>query len=124
DLVRQRGSLPTSSARPMTRFNRCYSSGHLATVTAGEGSPQQIGSFGIRLRHLRERAGLSQEELAERAELSATAISVLERGERKRPYPRTVRSLAAALGLSDDERASLLAAVPRRNASGAQAHAT
>ena len=66
---------------------------------------------------MREARGLTQEELAERAGLSRKAISVLERGERKRPYAHTVRSLAGALGLSEDEHASLLAAVPRRGAS-------
>jgi transcriptional regulator with XRE-family HTH domain len=66
------------------------------------------------LRRLREGAGLTQEELASRAGLSPRAISSLERGERKHPHPHTVRSLADALGLADDERVSLLAAVPRR----------
>ena len=70
--------------------------------------------FGGRLRRLRETAGLTQEELAEKAGLSAKGISDLERGERKRPYPHTVRSLADALGLSEYERAGLIAAVPRR----------
>jgi predicted ATPase/transcriptional regulator with XRE-family HTH domain len=70
--------------------------------------------FGARLRRLREAAGFTQEELAERAGLSRKAISVLERGERKRPYPHTVRSLADALGLSEGERAFLLASVPGR----------
>ena len=54
--------------------------------------------------------------MAERAGLSAKGISDLERGERRRPYPHTVRSLADALKLSGDERASLLASVPRRSA--------
>jgi predicted ATPase/DNA-binding XRE family transcriptional regulator len=67
------------------------------------------------LRQLREAAGLTQEELASRAGLTAKAISMLERGERRRPYPHTVRSLADALGLSQDERAALLAAVPRKD---------
>ena len=58
-------------------------------------------NFGARLRDLREAAGLTQEELAERAGLTAKAISMLERGERKRPYPHTVRSLADALELSE-----------------------
>jgi predicted ATPase/transcriptional regulator with XRE-family HTH domain len=71
-------------------------------------------SFGATLRELRDAAGLTQEELASRAGLTAKAVSALERGERKRPYPHTVRSLAEALGLSDDERASLLASVPSR----------
>ena len=44
-------------------------------------------AFGARLRRLREAAGLTQEELAERAGLAAKAISALERGERQYPYP-------------------------------------
>ena len=71
-------------------------------------------TFAVRLRTLRERAGLSQQELAERARLSPDAVGALERGARSRPYPSTVRSLADALGLSDSERAGLLASVPRR----------
>jgi predicted ATPase/DNA-binding XRE family transcriptional regulator len=74
------------------------------------------GSFGVRLRQLREAAGLTQEQLAERAGLSAKAVSLLERGERRRPYPHTVTSLADALGLAPAERADLLASV-RRDAS-------
>jgi transcriptional regulator with XRE-family HTH domain len=79
-----------------------------------DASPERGGSFGARLRRLRQAAGLTQEELAARAGLTAHAIGVLERGERKRPYPHTVRSLADALQLSDDERASLFSAVPTR----------
>jgi predicted ATPase/DNA-binding XRE family transcriptional regulator len=71
-------------------------------------------TFGARLRRLRESAGLTQEELAARADLTRNAVSALERGERRRPYPHTVRSLAEALDLSGDERAALVAAVPGR----------
>ena len=53
------------------------------------------------LRALRERAGLTQEELAERAGLTSHAISALERGVRTRPYPHTIRSLATALDLDE-----------------------
>jgi predicted ATPase/DNA-binding XRE family transcriptional regulator len=70
--------------------------------------------FGTLLRRLREDSGLTQEELAARAGLSAKGISDLERGARRRPHPHTVRSLADALELSEDERASLLATVPKR----------
>jgi predicted ATPase/DNA-binding XRE family transcriptional regulator len=73
-------------------------------------------SFGERLRRLREEAGLTQEELASEAGLTAKAVSALERGERKRPYPHTVRSLAEALELSEEERSALAASVPRRSA--------
>jgi transcriptional regulator with XRE-family HTH domain len=76
---------------------------------------QEESTFGTQLRRLREAASLTQEELAERARLSRNAISALERGERKHPYPHTVRALADALGLSEDERATLLAAMPRQD---------
>jgi predicted ATPase/transcriptional regulator with XRE-family HTH domain len=71
-------------------------------------------SFGSRLRRLREAAGLTQEELAERAGLSPMAIGMLERGQRRRPYPHTVQALGAALGISEEELAELAASVPRR----------
>ncbi len=71
-------------------------------------------SFGARLRRLRETAGLTQEALAQRAGLSPNAVSALERGVRRRPYPHTVRALADALGLSEEERDALTATAPRR----------
>ena len=78
------------------------------------GSASKAASRG-RLRRLREAAGLSQEELGSRAGLSAKAISLLERGYRKRPYPHTVRSLANALEFSEGERALLTGAIPGRS---------
>jgi len=71
--------------------------------------------FGPLLRQRRLAAGLSQEALAERAGLSARAVSDLERGRKRRPHPATVRRLAEALGLGAGERAALSAA-------GAAAH--
>ena len=76
--------------------------------------PEDGSSFGALLRRLRKDAGLSQQELALRAGLSLNAVGALERGVRKHPYPHTVRSLADALGLSEEERTSLLAAIPDR----------
>ena len=61
-------------------------------------------AFGDLLRQLRNAAGLTQEDLAERAGLSVDAISLLERGERRRPHRYTLQSLAEALGLSQQER--------------------
>jgi predicted ATPase/transcriptional regulator with XRE-family HTH domain len=70
--------------------------------------------FGIVLRRFRVAAGLSQEALAERARLSAKAVSALERGARRAPYGATVRALASALDLSTAEQGELEAArVPR-----------
>ncbi|MDP2674444.1 MAG: helix-turn-helix transcriptional regulator [Dehalococcoidia bacterium] len=51
------------------------------------------------LRELRNRAFLTQEELAEKAKVSRSTIAVLESGRRTRgPRPRTIRRLARALG--------------------------
>jgi predicted ATPase/DNA-binding XRE family transcriptional regulator len=58
------------------------------------------GSFGARLKALREAAGFTQEELATIAGLSVHAVSALERGERRRPHVETVRALSAALDLT------------------------
>jgi predicted ATPase/DNA-binding XRE family transcriptional regulator len=86
--------------------------------------PEQKQSFAQLLRRLREIAGLTQEELAGRAGLTPNAISDLERGKRRHPYPHTVRSLADALELSEEEHASLVAAVPRRGGDHATPAAT
>ena len=64
--------------------------------------------FGVRLRQLRERAGLTQEDLAVRAGVTAKGIAALERGRRQRPYPHTVAALADALGLAGAERAAFM----------------
>jgi len=71
-------------------------------------------TFGGMLRGLRGAAGLTQEELAMQAGMTAKGLSALERGERRRPFPHTFRSLADALGLTDEERSVLLAAMPPR----------
>ena len=63
------------------------------------------GAFAVRLRRLREAAALTQEELAARAGLTVKAVGALERGERRRPYPHTVRALADALQLDEPARA-------------------
>jgi predicted ATPase len=68
-------------------------------------------TFARLLRRHRLAAGLSQEELAERAGLSARGVSDIERGLRLAPRPETVRMLADALGLGDAERSALIAAV-------------
>jgi predicted ATPase/DNA-binding XRE family transcriptional regulator len=60
--------------------------------------------FGDLLRQHRNAAGLTQEDLAERSGLSVDTISLLERGEHRRPHRYTMQSLAAALGLSPSDR--------------------
>jgi transcriptional regulator with XRE-family HTH domain/DNA-binding CsgD family transcriptional regulator len=62
------------------------------------------------LRECRRAAGLTQEELAEAAGLSARSVGDLERGRRGRPQRRTVERLVSALGLVGTGADELLAA--------------
>jgi predicted ATPase/transcriptional regulator with XRE-family HTH domain len=66
--------------------------------------------FGDLLRRMRCAAALSQEALAARAGLSRNGISNLERGQNPTPRLETVRLLADALALGEDDRRALLAA--------------
>jgi predicted ATPase/DNA-binding XRE family transcriptional regulator len=72
---------------------------------SGVGTENLAGDvdFGTHLRRLRVERGLSQLELAERANMSVEAISALERGVRKRPQAGTVDLLGAALALENDQ---------------------
>ena len=58
--------------------------------------PTSSPKFGDLLRRCRLAAGLTQEELAERAQVSPRAISDLERGLRNRPWRDTVQLLTTA----------------------------
>src|SRR5579884_4278950 len=77
---------------------------------------KQTVTFAHVLKCYRRAAGLTQEQLAERAGLSARAISDLERGLKTRPHRDTVERLSVALGLTPAERANLEGVVvrPRR----------
>src|SRR5690348_987521 len=80
--------------------------------------PDQMADFqmasrtglGLLLRRYRATAGLSQEGLAARAGLSTRAISDLERGLHRAPHGDTLDRLAAALALSAQQHAVMLAA--------------
>jgi tetratricopeptide (TPR) repeat protein/transcriptional regulator with XRE-family HTH domain len=69
--------------------------------------------FGTLLRRYRVAAGLSQEELAERARLSVRTVGDLERGVSHAPRKDTVALLAQALDLGAPERAALAEAARR-----------
>ena len=71
-------------------------------------------SFADVLRRARRRAGLTQEELAERAGLSARAITAIERGISRAPHKTTIELLCAALELAPEQCAEFLAAGRRR----------
>jgi transcriptional regulator with XRE-family HTH domain len=70
--------------------------------------------FGTRLRACRQLAGMSQQELAERAGLSVRAISDLERGRTRFPYQDSLGRLADALELRGPARTEFTAAASRR----------
>ena len=56
-------------------------------------------AFGSHLRSLRQGQGLTQEEVAHRADIHVTYLSGIERG-RRNPSLRNMRRIAFALGIS------------------------
>ncbi len=58
-----------------------------------------LNAFGERIRALRKRNGLTQDELAERADLSVNAVGQIERGKFA-PSLITLEGLSKALGVS------------------------
>ena len=75
-------------------------------------------SFADVLERFRKAAGLTQEELAQRAQLSRNAINALERGARQSPRKDTVALLASALALLDEQRPRTLGRAARRTPGG------
>lgn len=71
---------------------------------------EEHAPFGALLKDYRLAAGLTQEALAERAGLSARAISDLERGVKRLPREATLDLLAQALALPPRKRALLVGA--------------
>ena len=71
-------------------------------------------SFAYLLKRYRMAAGLTQEELAEQANVSSNGVGELERGINRAPRPDTMQRLATALCLSEAERAALEDAARRR----------
>lgn len=93
-------------------------------MTGGQGRlrpPNRSASLGELLRSLRERALLTQEELADRAQVSVGTVRGLESGRILQPRSSSVRQLARALGLGEAERQELAAAARGAPASGGAA---
>jgi transcriptional regulator with XRE-family HTH domain len=61
-----------------------------------------VVKIGDRLRDLRVRRALTQEELAEKAEVGTNTVARLERNEAE-PHMSTLRKLARALGVDPSE---------------------
>jgi len=59
--------------------------------------------IGERVRQARIRAGLTQEKLAQKSQISTVTISRLERGATEYPRRAELTQIAAALGLDVDE---------------------
>jgi tetratricopeptide (TPR) repeat protein/transcriptional regulator with XRE-family HTH domain len=78
----------------------------MTTTTAGAAAAE-AATLAERLRLLRTRALLTQEQLAERARVSVRTVRNLEAGRIRRPRAGSLRLLADALGLTEAERALL-----------------
>lgn len=87
---------------------------------AGRNSVPPPATFGELILRFRLTVGLTQEELAERSGISARSVSDFERGFTHRPQRETVRLLAEALQLAEDDRAVFEAAARGRPAAPPQ----
>ena len=75
-----------------------------ANAKTSSNASEHEGTVASLLRGYRLAAGLSQAELAERANISVAAIASLEQGLRKSPHTFTLNNIADALGLTPAER--------------------
>ena len=79
------------------------------SVTCETEATGMTNTFAELLRRFRIQASLTQEQLAERAGISADAVAALEQGRRKSPRLSTVSDLASALDLVPSDRSRLAA---------------
>jgi putative transcriptional regulator len=93
DVLRQEIGLPASVGRTDIVF---------ALMNKTWTGAAWVDDFTLRLKALRDKAGLTQVKLAQKAGLSAQAIAALEQGTRA-PTWETVRRLAMALGVGEQE---------------------
>lgn len=87
------------------------------TPSVGVGHDHSL-EFGASLRRLRTIAGLTQEELAQRAGLGVRTIRDLEHGQVSRPRHSSVQLLADALSLRGRQRHAFMLAARRVGAGG------
>ena len=79
----------------------------------GDEATPSSSAFGTLLRQHRLAVGLSQEELAARAQMSTQGIGALERGDRRNPQRGTLALLVRALGLNAEQRRAFELAAER-----------
>lgn len=70
-----------------------------------------MNEIGGRIRELRHRSGLTQEELAARSSLSERSLRDLESGRVTKPRAKSIRLIASALELSTEDTRHLLALI-------------
>src|SRR5580698_7200796 len=70
--------------------------------------------LGKRLQTARQTAGLTQQQLCQRANLSFSTLTKIERGAIKAPSIFTVQAIAGALGTRLDELVGASPALPRQ----------
>lgn len=80
---------------------QCHASTYACGMTT-KTEKQFVQAFGKRVAKLRSEKRLSQEELADRANLHAVAITYIETGKRK-PGITSIYKLARGLGVSVSE---------------------
>jgi transcriptional regulator with XRE-family HTH domain len=79
-----------------------FGEGYAADMQKGRPSKRQRPPFGERLRSLREAAGLSQQQVADKLDMTQTAYAWWERNP-VALRPEQLQSLAAALNVSVEE---------------------
>jgi predicted ATPase/transcriptional regulator with XRE-family HTH domain len=89
----------------------------MTTPTTRRQERTEPTAFGCLLKRHRLAANLTQEALAERADLSVRAISDLERGINRTPQANTLRLLAEALHLSPADRSAFATVAHREGES-------
>jgi transcriptional regulator with XRE-family HTH domain len=60
----------------------------------------QVATTGEKVKRLRRGLAMTQAELAEKAGVAQSTITMLERGQISEPHPRTMKGLANALAVS------------------------
>ena len=63
----------------------------------------EASALGARVRTLRRRRGLTQAQLAERAQLALSYITLLESGQQANLSPSAIGRLARALGITSKQ---------------------
>lgn len=74
----------------------------LGIITSNMGRDKALAAFGRNVARIRLERGISQDKLAEKADLDRTYLSGIERGIRN-PGIKVVIRLARALGVSVDQ---------------------